>query len=120
MTTVEQLRENIAAAVDRQKLGALEQDALRRYAHATNPFACGGCDHICGAAVAAPVRIGTTMRSLMYHDSYGDAEKARRVFRELPPEARSFAEVDFSGANRACPRGIDVAAQMKRAAKLLA
>jgi hypothetical protein len=120
METVAQLRQNIAAAVDRKELGALEQDAVRRYAELTRPYACAGCDHICGAAVAAPVRIATTMRCLMYHDSYGDAAKARRVFQELPSEARNLDGIDFSGANRACPHGVDVAKQMKRAREVLA
>lgn len=120
MESVEQLRENIDAALDRGSLGALELDAVRRYAELTRPYACRGCDHLCNAAVAAPVRIGTTLRSLMYHDAYGDVAKARRVFRELPPEARQLRHVDFTAANRACPQGLDVAALMQRAARLLA
>jgi hypothetical protein len=56
----------------------------------------------------------------MYHDSYGDTEKARRVFAELPEEARRIEGVDFSGASRACPNGIDLVAQMQRAGKVLA
>jgi predicted aldo/keto reductase-like oxidoreductase len=119
MESVEQLRENIAAAVDRQTLGAREQDSIRRYAALTRPYACRGCDHVCNAAVEAPVRIGTTLRSLMYHDAYGDAEKARRIFNELPLEARQLSGVDFSAANRACPHGVDVAALMQRAARVL-
>ncbi|HEY6081798.1 MAG TPA: hypothetical protein VIW29_23440, partial [Polyangiaceae bacterium] len=70
-------------------------------------------------AVAAPVRIATTLRCLMYHDSYGDPEKARRVFAELPAEARQLDGIDFSAARRACPHGIDLVAHMKRASKLL-
>jgi uncharacterized protein len=120
MTTIEQLRENIAAALDRSKLTLVEEQALRRYAERTRPYACDGCDQICGSALDAPVQIGTAMRCLMYHEAYGDPDKARRVFNELPPEARRLAGVDFSPANRACPHGVDVAAHMARAAKLLA
>jgi uncharacterized protein len=119
MTTLEQLRDNIAAALDRSKLTRSEQAAVRRYAEVTRPYACDGCDHICGAALNAPVQIGATMRCLMYHDAYGDPDKARRVFQELPAEARRLSGVDFSAANRACPHGVDVAAHMARAAKLL-
>jgi uncharacterized protein len=120
MTTIEQLRENIAAALDRSKLTRAEQDAVHRYAELTRPYACDGCDQICGAALDAPVQVGTTMRCLMYHDAYGDPERARRVFSELPPAARKLDGVDFRPANRACPNGVDVAAHMARAAKLLA
>ncbi|HEY6560551.1 MAG TPA: aldo/keto reductase [Polyangiaceae bacterium] len=120
MDSVEQLRENIAAALDPSTLGALEQDAVRRYAELTRPYACRGCDHLCNPAVDAPVRIGTTLRSLMYHDSYGDSEKARRVWSELPPEARQLGGVDFTAASRVCPHGVDVVALMQRAAVVLA
>jgi hypothetical protein len=119
MTTVDQLKENILAALDGKKLGSLERDALHRYAVLTRPYACDGCDHICGSAIAAPVGIATTMRALMYHDTYRDPDKARRVFQELPVEAQRIGAVDFSAANRACPHGVDVVAQMKRAAELL-
>lgn len=119
MTTEQQMRENIAAAVDRQSLGSLERKALERYAERTREHSCAGCDHICGAKVNAPVRIGTTMRCLMYHDAYGDAAEARRVFSQLPEAARRLDGVDFSGASRVCPNGVDVAMKMRRAAKVL-
>ncbi len=119
MEDMTQLRENIAAAVDKTKLGQLETEALRRYADATRAYACHGCDHLCGAAVAAPVRIAQTLRSLTYHDAYGDRDKARRVFAELPEEARELEGVDFRGANAACPHGVDVATLMQRAARVL-
>jgi len=119
MVDLKQMRENLAAALDQNKLGLHERDAVRRYADATRAYACDGCEHLCGAAVAAPVRIATTLRCLMYHDSYGDPEKARRVFSELPAAARQLEGVDFSAASRACPNGIDLVAQMKRAGKVL-
>jgi uncharacterized protein len=120
MVDLKQMKENIAAALDKSKLGMNERDAVRRYAEATRAYACDGCEHICSAAVAAPVRIAATLRCLMYHDSYGDTEKARRVFAELPEEAKRFDGVDFGEASRACPNGIDLVAQMKRAGKVLA
>lgn len=119
MVDLKQMKENIAAALDRGKLGSNERDAVRRYAEATRPYACDGCEHLCGSAVAENVRIATTLRCLMYHDSYGDPDKARRVFSELPAEARQLEGIDFSAAARACPHGIDLVAHMKRASKVL-
>jgi hypothetical protein len=55
----------------------------------------------------------------MYHDVYGDAAKARRVFSALPESARRFDGLDFSAAHRACPHGVDVARQMQRAREIL-
>jgi hypothetical protein len=120
MDTFEKLRENVAAALDRQALSDAEQEALRRYAAATRALACDGCDHICGAAVGAPVRIADTLRFVMYHDVYGEPDKARRLFQALPAAARRLEAVDWSAATRACPHGVDVAAHMRRAAEVLA
>jgi hypothetical protein len=120
MDTFEKLRENIAAALDRNALSASEKDALDRYAMATRPYACDGCDHLCNAAVAANVRIGDTLRYLMYHDAYGEPGKARDLFAKLPAEARELSRVDFAPANRACPHGVDVAGLMRRAESVLA
>ena len=119
MDTVKKLKQNLAAALDKKKLSALEHDELRRYAKATRRYACDGCDHICGAAVDAPVRVGDTMRFLMYHDTYGERAQAKALFRALPRDAQRLAGVDFAGASRACPNGIDVAAHMKRALDVL-
>jgi predicted aldo/keto reductase-like oxidoreductase len=118
MDTFEKLKENIAAAVDQFDLGAAEYEALNRYAAATRSMSCDGCDHLCNPAVDAPVRIGTTMRYLMYHEVYGEQENAKRLFAELPAEERRLSGIDFRGANAACPNGIDVAAQMQKAAKI--
>jgi predicted aldo/keto reductase-like oxidoreductase len=118
MDTFEKLKQNIAAALDKSKLTALEHESIHKYADATRKLACDGCDHLCGAAVQAPVQIGATMRYLMYHDVYGDADEARRRFTALPAEARGLSRIDFSAANAACPHGVDVAAHMRRASEL--
>lgn len=120
MDTFEKLEQNVAAAIDAAKLTQAEQDALQKYAEATRPYACDGCDHLCGPAVDAPVQIGATLRYLMYHDVYGDPAGARELFAQLPAEARALADVDFSRANAACPNRLDVAAHMRRAARVLA
>lgn len=120
MDTLKKVKENVAAALDGKKLGAADEAALERYARATRSEACDGCDHLCGAAVDAPVQIADTMRFLMYHDQYGERAKARALFQALPAEARPVAGLDFTRANRACPHGVDVAAHMKRALRVLA
>jgi len=118
MDTFDKLKENVAAALDRAELGAAEWESLEKYAAATRRHACDGCDHLCGAAVDAPVRIGATMRYVMYHDVYGEQEEARRRFAALPAEARRLDGVDFARANAACPHGVDVAAHMRRATEI--
>jgi predicted aldo/keto reductase-like oxidoreductase len=119
MDSLEKLQQNIAAAVDNEKLGFSEWGAIEKYAHATRAEACDGCGHICSAAVSRPVNVATALRCVMYHDVYGDADKARRVFAALPEAARDLAGVDFSAANQACPHGIDIARHMERARQIL-
>jgi hypothetical protein len=118
MDTFEKLKQNIAAALDKGQLGKSEVEALEKYAAETRKLACDGCDHLCNPAVDAPVQIGATMRYLMYHDMYGQQEEAKALFEKLPERAKRLSVVDFTGANRACPNGIDVAAHMKRAAAI--
>lgn len=101
MDTFEKLKQNIAAALDKSELSALEQDALHKYAAATRHMTCDGCDHLCNPAVDAPVQIGSTIRYLMYHDAYGDPANAKALFAQLPKESRRLSGVDFAPANRA-------------------
>lgn len=120
MDSLEKIRENAAAARDTQPLGAIEVEELRRYAAATRSLACDGCDHICTRHIDAPIPVGTTLRYLMYHDSYGKQEQARALYRALPEAARRLDAVDFAAASAACPNGLDVAQHLKRAAEVLA
>jgi uncharacterized protein len=119
MDSLEKLQQNIAAAVDNEKLGFADWQAIERYASVTRGEACDGCGRVCSAAVGERMDIATTLRCVMYHDVYGDADKARRVFSALPESARSFDGVDFSAASRACPHGVDVARHMQRAREIL-
>jgi uncharacterized protein len=120
MDTFEKLKENVAAAVDQYDLGRADLGALNRYAKATRHEACDGCDHICGPKVNAPVKIGATLRYLMYHDVYGEQDKAKTLFSKLPREAQRLEGVDFRPASAACPFGVDVVNHMERASKVFA
>jgi uncharacterized protein len=120
MDNLDKLRENVGAAIDKTKLTQAEVEQLHKYAAATRGVTCDGCDHICGPAVTAPVEIGPTLRYLMYHDVYGKTELAKDLYRKLPAAARAISGVDFSGAQAACPHGVDIAHWMRRATDVLA
>lgn len=119
MENIRQVKENIAAALDKKSLTLGEHKALRRYAEATRPHACDGCDHHCGAAAGAALRVGDALRYLMYHDSYGQKAEARALYRALPAEARRLEGADLTAARRACPHGVDVEAKLLRARRVL-
>jgi predicted aldo/keto reductase-like oxidoreductase len=120
MDTLEKMKQNIAAALDRTSLAASDLLELHRYADATRHLYCAGCQHICNAAVPAGIEIGTTLRYLMYHDSYRDVETARQLYAQLPESARHIEGVDFSKAAALCPHQLDIAKHMRRAAEVLA
>jgi predicted aldo/keto reductase-like oxidoreductase len=120
MDTLDKMKSNIAAALDKTSLAESDIMELQRYADASRHLYCAGCQHICNAAVPAGIEIGTTLRYLMYHDSYGDRDKARQLYAELPAAARRFDSVDFTKASALCPHKIDIAKHMQRAAEVLA
>ncbi|MBX2812831.1 MAG: aldo/keto reductase [Myxococcales bacterium] len=120
MQSLQQLRENVEAAVDNKKLTQSERSALDRYAEATRSLACDGCDHICNPHVDAPVEIGATLRHLMYHEVYGEPAKARLNFvATVPAAARNLRSIDFSRAEAACPNGVAIGPLMERAFQVL-
>jgi len=118
MDTFDKLKQNVAAAVDKTKLTQREWDSIHKYAQDTRNLACDGCESHCAAAIGGGVRVADTMRLLMYHDVYGEQEKAKSLFLDLPKTARNLSEADLSKANAACPYGVDVVAHIGRAAKV--
>src|SRR5690606_11746369 len=98
--SLEKSRQNAEAARDAGKIGARAREALRRYAAAPRSLACDGCDHLCTGGLARPVPVATTLRYLMYHDSYGKQAEARALYQALPEAARQVGDVDLAPASR--------------------
>lgn len=116
----QKLRENLDAALSPMQLSMSEFQQLQRLATATASLACAGCSHICEPLVQEPVKIASQLRFLMYHECYGDADRACSLYRQLEPAQRAFDGVDFSAATAACPQGIDIRARLEEARRLLA
>jgi predicted aldo/keto reductase-like oxidoreductase len=115
------LSANVAAARDQTKLTREELESLRRYALETKGDYCAGCGKICLEAVGGAVPVNEVMRSLMYHQYYGEPELARLTFAELPGEVRQrLTEVDYTRAEQACPHRLPIAALMRQAREILA
>ncbi len=115
------LMANVAAAVDKTSLSAEEKSLLERYACETASGYCAGCTRICQTALAASVPVGDVMRYLMYYHDYGDRDRARALFAELPAETRSrLCQVDYSSAEERCPQKISIGRLMREAGRILA
>ncbi len=103
------LMANVAAALNRRELSARDTELLQRYARETRSDYCAGCTNICETAIEKEVPIGDVMRCLMYCRSYGDRDYAAAEYNKIPPAARRrLATLDFSPAERKCPRNMAI------------
>ncbi len=112
--------ENIAAAKSPIQLSMAEFQQLQRIATSSAHLACQGCTHICEPLIDAPVQVGASLRYLMYHECYGEPDRARELYAALRPEERTCEGVDFRAATAACPQKIDIAARLATAREKLA
>jgi len=120
MKDLAQLREDVAVMGMPYKYA--DDRILRRYSAAVQGqycHLCGKCEETCTQGV----EISTINRSLMYAEgAYKSLELARSTYREIPLSASANACLDCSsvGACAArCVNGIDIAAKMDRARRLL-
>lgn len=121
MPNLKLCHENIAAAVDRTTLAEADRDALERYAAATSGGYCAGCRRHCEPAIDGAVPVAEILRHLMYRRHYGDDVDARALFAEIPARQRQLVPLlDYSAAERACPRGLPIGELMREAHGLLA
>jgi predicted aldo/keto reductase-like oxidoreductase len=121
MNSVALINENVAAVLDKTKLSREDRMVLEQYAQATCNGYCAGCAHICDAAVAGVSNISDVMRSLMYHNSYGDNQLARQTFAEIPADVRArLLTADYQFAEQRCPQRMPIARLVREAVEKLA
>lgn len=120
MTNTNMLRENVAAAKSTAQLSMNEFQQLNRYAMQTAHLRCNGCDQRCESQIAGDTKVADMLRFLMYAESYGKRDDAKRLFAQLSPAERQIAGIDFTGAKRACPQGIDIPERLAQAHSMLA
>lgn len=120
MPSMSVLTSNIAAALNQTKLSAADLEFMDRYAETTAHTYCAGCTSICHPAVAGNIPVGDIMRYLMYHNSYGDIERAKTLFSEIPPEVRDgLLTADYSRAESLCPQRLKIASLIGHAVSVL-
>ncbi|MEJ2101866.1 MAG: aldo/keto reductase [Desulfobacterales bacterium] len=112
---------NAVAAADQARLSQADRDVLAQYARETCSDYCAGCGRLCSEAIGNQVPINDVMRCLMYLHSYQDLMLARSTFERLPAQTRTLlAQMDFSEAQRSCPRNLPIGRMMQEATKLFA
>jgi len=110
---------NAAAAVEQTRLSKSDRALLAQYAEETRGDYCAGCERLCSEVLAKRVPVGDVMRCLMYFHSYQDLGLARSTFQTLPAQLRELlTQLDFSEAERSCPRNLQIGRLMREAATL--
>jgi predicted aldo/keto reductase-like oxidoreductase len=121
MESVTRVTENVAAVLDKTKLTREDKDVLERYAMETCSGYCAGCAHICDAALPQAPYVSDVMRSLMYHNNYGDKQLARQTFAAIPASVRAnLLNIDYSAVEARCPQRMPIAKLMRQAVEALA
>ena len=121
MLTVPILNANVAAALDKTKLTQADRKLFNEYAKATCSGYCAGCADICNAALADVPYISDIMRYLMYYNSYGDQDRARELFAQIPHNIRSkLLGTDYSAAEARCPQRMPIGKLITEAVSKLA
>lgn len=115
------LMANIAAVMDKTSLASDDRAAIERYARATCSGYCAGCANICDAAMVDMPYISEVMRYLMYCNSYGDVDRAKQLFAQIPVTVRNrLKTIDYSRAEACCPQQMPIARLMLEATTKLA
>ena len=111
------LMANVAAALNKTRLSTQNLLLLQRYAQETRSDYCAGCCDICEATIDNQVPVSDIMRYLKYSRSYGDRDRARALFQELPRATRDrLTATDYSAAEQKCPHRMPIARLMREAA----
>jgi predicted aldo/keto reductase-like oxidoreductase len=119
MTNITILKDNIAAATDSVKLTGKDVGMLDRLALSNRGFYCKGCMS-CESAIGRDGAVPDILRYMMYYNSYGKKDDARRLFSELPEHIKDgIALKDYTSAESACPNGIRIGKAMREAVRIL-
>jgi uncharacterized protein len=117
MRNTDHIRDNSDAAHRYEPLKEADIRQLRDATLAHGSMLCADCDGRCSIAAGTQADLGNLTRFLTYHEHHGDRREARRLYAELPPEARDWSSADLEAARAACPNRLDFAkllAQVER------
>ena len=120
MRNTDHIRENTDAARRFEPLKEADIHQLRDATLAHGSMLCADCDGRCSIAAGTQADLGALTRFLTYHEHHGDRSAARRLYAELPPEARDWSGADLEAARSACPNRLDFARLLPQVQRHLA
>jgi len=115
MVTYQQLEENFNAV--RKTFGFLDRKTLYRHGEAIDDKLCRMCD-ACSGMCPHGVNVADLNRCVMYVDGYDDSELAARAYREISASENADLCRDCDQCVVQCVKGVNVAANMRRATEL--
>ena len=121
MQNISFLTTNIDAVLNESKLTQADIEALQKYARATCSSYCAGCADICDSALPDTPYVSDIMRYLMYYNSYGQHDRAKKLFAQIPANVRNrLLTTNFSPAEARCPQHLPVGKLIAEAVTKLA
>ncbi len=109
MQNVAILTSNVAAVLDKKSLSQSELDTLKGYAKASCNGYCAGCANICDSVLSDTPYVSEIMRYLMYYNSYGEQDRAKELFAQIPREVRNrLLSTDYSAVEARCPQKLAI------------
>jgi len=121
MRNIALLTLNATAILDKTKLTQADKDVFSEYACVTCSGYCAGCAQICDSALPEAASVSDIMRYLMYYNRYGDRDRARELFAQIPCEVRDkLLRTDYRLAEARCPQHIPIGERIAEAVSKLA
>ena len=121
MENVSIITKNVAAVLDKTKLTQTDMEIFKEYAQATCTGYCAGCADICDSALPDAPYVSDIMRYLMYYNSYGDRNRARELFAQIPVMVRGrLLSLDYRLAEARCPQHLPIGRLVAEAVSKLA
>ena len=121
MNNVALLTSNVAGVLDKTKFTRADRNAFAEYAATTCSGYCAGCSHICDSDLPDAPCVSDIARYLMYYNSYGEQDRARKLFAQIPGSIRNkLLSIDYTLAEAHCPQRIPIAKLITEAVSKLA
>ena len=103
------LREDVSGVMEKTKLTQADRQVFKEYAQETCSGYCAGCSNICDPILPETPYVSDIMRYLMYYNGYGDKDRARELFAQIPREVRGkLLSTDYSLAEACCPQHMPI------------
>ena len=116
ITNMKNLLANASAAMNNKELSFQDNFLLDQYADETTSNYCPGCAYICEPTINYQVPVTDVIRYLMYGRCYGELERAKSAFKEIPSDVRNrMCNMDYKEAERECPHNLPIGRLMQEA-----